>query len=192
MYAISATWSFTTKLNGNLSTNIIMKCNHIYRHHSSFISVAVTLERNYNLRAGKIAQSKCVEVRWNKVPSGACRVRYDTKFADISGKEISKQHGFNSDHIKLCGLERFDEITQVELTVTYKIMKKVIITQVSNKPLALIAPMTKTGRLFMCIKLNIFKSMQSDIDRMILFHVLNMLCIVNKCLTSLRKITSAA
>ena len=124
----------------------------LFGNYSVFIYVAVTLEKNYNLRAGKIAQNKCVEARWNKIPSGACRVRYDTKFADVSGKEVSKKHGFNSEYIKLCGLGKFDETTQVELTVTYKTMKKVITAPVSNKPISSTASDTRTGRLLLCMK----------------------------------------
>ena len=89
---------------------------------------------------------------WNKIPSGACRVRYDTKFADVSGNEISSKHDFNIDQMKSCGLGRFNEITQVDLTVTYNSMKKVVTVWFSKKPIASTASDTKPGRLLLYVK----------------------------------------
>ena len=43
--------------------------------------LAVKLEVDFGLKARKIREAKCVEVKWNKVESGACYVKYEVIYS---------------------------------------------------------------------------------------------------------------
>ena len=104
--------------------------------------VAVKLNKPYHLRAGKIVQDKCVEVKWNKLESGACFVKYDVKLYDASRKQIYNKKGNNIGEMKICNLTKFDDISDVQLTVNFKTLSKSIAAKVSNSPIPSAATVT--------------------------------------------------
>ena len=106
-------------------------------------SLAVKVDKPYYLRAGKITESKCVEVKWNKLESGACFVKYDVKLYDASKKQIYNKKGHNFGEMKICNLTKFKDISDVQLTVKFKTLSKSIAAKVSNSPIPSAATVTK-------------------------------------------------
>ena len=101
------------------------------------------MDKPYHLRAGKIAEFKCVEVKWNKLESGACFVKYDVKLYDASRKQIYNKKGNNFGEMKICNLTKFDDVIDVQLTVTFKTLSKSVTAKVSNSPIPSTATVTK-------------------------------------------------
>ena len=115
--------------------------NQLYQCYDLFFAVKV--DKPYHLRAGKIAEFKCVEVKWNKLESGACFVKYDVKLYDASRKQIYNKKGNNIGEMKICNLTTFEDISDVQLTVKFKTLSKSIAAKVSNSPIPSSATVTK-------------------------------------------------
>ena len=105
------------------------------------------MDKSLNLRAGKIAEFQCVEVKWNKLISGACFVKYEVKLNDASKKQIYNKKGNNFGEMKICNLTKFDDVIDVQLTVTFKTLSKSITAKVSNSPIPSSASFMKKGRM---------------------------------------------
>ena len=100
------------------------------------------LDKTFNLKAGKIAASKCVEVKWDKVESGACFVKYDVKLKDAFGNQLYNKILYNIGELKMCNLSDIATIANVELMVSFKSTYKNITAKVSETPITTPAPPT--------------------------------------------------
>ena len=95
----------------------------------------VKLEGNSNLHAGKVIVDSCVEVKWTKAESGACYVKYEVKLKSASGAVVYTEAGYNIDEIKKCKIPGNVNITDVEMTMSFKSTSKVFTAKVSEKPI---------------------------------------------------------
>ena len=105
-------------------------------------NLTVKLDKTFNLKAGKLVASKCVEVKWNKVESGACFVKYDVKLKDAFGNQLYNKIVYNIGELKMCNLSDIATIANVELMVSFKSTYKNIIAKVSETPITTPAPPT--------------------------------------------------
>ena len=108
---------------------------------SSF-NLTVKLDKPFDLKAGKLVASKCVEVKWNKVESGACFVKYDVKLKDAFGNQLYNKIVYNSGELNLCSLSDIATIANVELMVSFKSTHKSATAKVSETPITTPAPST--------------------------------------------------
>ena len=99
---------------------------------------------DFGLRAVKVAESKCVEVKWNKVESGVCYVKYQVVLRNASGSAICNETGYNIGEMMMCNLSSTRIITNVQLTVSFKATTKNVIANVAETPFSTISP-TKSG-----------------------------------------------
>ena len=99
------------------------------------------------LRAVKIATSKCVEVKWNKAESGACYVKYEVVLRNASGSGIRKENGYNIGEMMMCNLPSTRNITNVQLTVSFKATSKNATANVTEAPLSTKPPTVSGMRL---------------------------------------------
>ena len=82
-----------------------------------------------DVQARKLIKEKCVEVKWKKVESGACYVKYLVKALDSSGRVLFFGEGFNIDGMMICAPDFHINITDVELTVSFKNASKSFTTK---------------------------------------------------------------
>ena len=90
---------------------------------------------DFGLKAGKIVGAKCVEVQWNKVESGACYVKYGVVLKSASGSIEYSASGYNIGKTAPCSLATVSNVTDVQLTVTFKSTSKTFTAKVSETPL---------------------------------------------------------
>ena len=95
---------------------------------------------NFGLKAGKGGGANCVEVQWNKVESGACDVKYEVVLKSASGSIEYSALGYNIGRIVPCSLASFSNVTDVQLTVTFKSTSKNVTAKVSETPLTTQTP----------------------------------------------------
>ena len=50
---------------------------------------------DFGLKAGKIGGAKCIEVKWNKVETGACYVKYEVVLKSASESNVYGKTGYN-------------------------------------------------------------------------------------------------
>jgi len=62
---------------------------------STNVTVLLKLDMDFGLKAGKIGGAKCIEVKWNKVESGACYVKYEVVLKSASGSNEYNNSGYN-------------------------------------------------------------------------------------------------
>ncbi|XP_065054130.1 uncharacterized protein LOC135682954 isoform X1 [Rhopilema esculentum] len=99
------------------------------------VTVLLKLDGNPNLQAGKIIVDSCVEVKWTKAESGACYVKYELRLKDASGIVVYTETGYNIDQIKKCKIPRNVNITEVEMTMSFKSTSKVFTAKVAETPI---------------------------------------------------------
>ena len=84
------------------------------------LSLTVKLDKPLDLKAVRLVESNCIDIKWNKVESGACIVKYDVKLKDASGNYYHNKVGYNIREMKFCNVTDFDIITNVEMVVNFK------------------------------------------------------------------------
>ena len=102
---------------------------------------------DFGLKAEKIAASKCVEVKWNKAESGACYVKYEVVLRNASGSDIRNETGYNIGEIMMCNLPSTRNITNVQLTVSFKATSKNATANVTEVPFSTKSPTVSGMRL---------------------------------------------
>ena len=93
---------------------------HPFQHFMESSHVVVKLDMDFGLKAGKIVGTRCVTVRWNKVEAGACYVKYEVVLRNASGGYQYSDSGYNIGEITMCSFATFRNVTDVQLTVTFK------------------------------------------------------------------------
>ena len=93
------------------------------------------LDKPFDIKAGKLAKDRCVEVKWNKAESGACYVKYEVKFKNVSGNYLYNETGYNIAEMRKCNLPTFVNITEIQLTATFKSTSKTFTIKVSENPI---------------------------------------------------------
>ena len=99
-----------------------------------FFYFLVKLDKPFHLKVKRIAASKCIEVKWMKLNSGACIVRYAVALKSSSGEVLFNMAGKNIEKKKICNLSSYNRITDVQLTVSFKGISKVVTAKVSETP----------------------------------------------------------
>ncbi|XP_065054129.1 uncharacterized protein LOC135682953 isoform X2 [Rhopilema esculentum] len=109
------------------------------------VTVLLNLDGNPNLQARKINVDSCVEVKWTKAESGACYVKYEVRLKNASGT-VYTETGYNIDEIKKCKIQGNVNITDVEMTMSFKSTSKVFTAKVSETPIPLTLPPTISSK----------------------------------------------
>ena len=104
------------------------------------------LDGNPNLHVGKVIVDSCVEVKWTKAEPGACYVKYEVKLKNASGTVVYTENGYNIDEIKKCKIPGTVNITDVEMTMSFKSTSKVFTAKVSETPIPTTLPPTTTSK----------------------------------------------
>ena len=104
---------------------------------------------DFGLKAAKIAGAKCVEVKWNKVESGACYVKYEVVLKNASGSYEYGKAGYNIGEMTMCRFLTFGSVTDVQLTVSFKSTSRIVNAKVSDTPLTTPIP-TPPGMKPLC------------------------------------------
>ena len=94
---------------------------------------AVNLDLNFDLKARKVASSRCLEINWNKAESGACTVKYTLALKSPVGDDLLSITVKNIGKIKLCMLPTYASISDVQMTVTFKTTSKIVTTKVCDE-----------------------------------------------------------
>ena len=90
------------------------------------------MDQPFNIKAEKLSKDRCVEVKWNKAESGACYVKYEVKFKNASGNYLYTETGYNIVETKKCNLPTFVNITEIQLTASFRSTSKTFIIKVSK------------------------------------------------------------
>ena len=105
----------------------------------------------FGLKAGKIGGAKCIEVKWNKVESGACYVKYEVVLKSTSGSNEYNNSGYNIGNMTMCSFLSFSNVTDVQLTVSFKSTSRNVTAKVSDTPLTTPNP-TPPGMTSLCTR----------------------------------------
>ena len=97
----------------------------------------MNLEHNFDLKTGRRAELKCIEVTWDKVESGECFVKYDVGFKNESGHYLYNKTGHNVGAMTVCNLTAYTNVTHVELRVSFREESKNVTAEVSEIPVLL-------------------------------------------------------
>ena len=111
--------------------------------------VAVKLDMDFGLKAGKRGGTKCIEVQWNKLRAGACYVKYEVVLRNASGGYEYSDSGYNIGEMTTCSFATFRNITDVQLTVTFKATSTNVTASVSDTPISTPNP-TPPGMTLFC------------------------------------------
>ena len=106
---------------------------------------------DFGLTAGKVERAKCVEVKWNKVESGACYVKYEVVLKNASGSNEYSFSGYDIGNMTMCSFLTFTNITDVQLTVSFKSTSRNVTAKVSDTPLTT-PTLTPPGMTPLCIR----------------------------------------
>ena len=101
---------------------------------------AVKLDVDFGLKAGKAVGGRCVNVRWNKVEAGACYVKYDVVLRNASGGYQYSDSGYNIGEMIMCSFATFSNVTDVQLTVSFKGTSTNVTATVSETPIRTSTP----------------------------------------------------
>ena len=104
---------------------------------------------DFGLKAGKIGGAKCIEVKWNKVESGACYVKYEVVLKSASGSNEYSNYGYNIGEMTMCRFTTYINVTDVQLTVRFKSTSRNVTAKVSDTPLTTPTP-TPPGMTPLC------------------------------------------
>ncbi|XP_065054140.1 uncharacterized protein LOC135682958 [Rhopilema esculentum] len=110
------------------------------------VTVLLKLDANPILQAGKKIVDSCVEVKWTKAKSGACSVKYEVRLKNASRIVVYTETGYNIDKIKKCKIPGNVNITDVEMTMSFKSTSKVYTAKVSETPIPTTLPPTTTSK----------------------------------------------
>ena len=105
---------------------------------------------DFGLKAGKLGGAKCIEVKWNKVEAGACYVKYEIVLKKSSGSNEYSYSGYNFGEIAKCSFLTYSNVTDVQLTVSFKSTSRIVTAKVSDTPLTTPTP-TPPGMTPFCI-----------------------------------------
>ena len=97
------------------------------------------------MKATKASVDQCVDVKWNKLESGGCLVKYDVKFKNESGDYLHNETGYNIGEMKMCNLTSYDNITEVQLTVSFRNTSKTVTAIVLSQAVRSETPGTEQG-----------------------------------------------
>ena len=106
---------------------------------------------DFGLKAGKIGGATCVEVKWNKVESGACYVKYEVLLKNASGSNEYGNSGYNIGKMTMCRFATYSNVTDVQLTVSFKSTSRNVTAKVSDTPLTTQTP-TPPGMKPLCTR----------------------------------------
>ena len=101
---------------------------------------AVKLDVDYGLKAGKDVGDRCVNVRWNKVEGGACYVKYKVVLRNASGGYQYSDSGYNIGEMTMCSFATFSNVTDVQLTVSFKATSTNVTANVFDTPISTSTP----------------------------------------------------
>ena len=87
---------------------------------------------DFGLTAGKFGGAKCIEVKWNKVESGACYVKYEVVLKSASGIDEYSNSGYNIGEMAMCSFLTYSNVTDVQLTVSFKSTSRNVTAKVSD------------------------------------------------------------
>jgi len=107
---------------------------------STNVTVLLKLDMDFGLKAGKIGGATCVEVKWKKVESGACYVKYEVVLKNVSGSNEYSNSGYNIGKMTMCTFTTFSNVTDVQLTVSFKSASRNVTAKVSDTPLTTQTP----------------------------------------------------
>ena len=117
----------------------VMKSCHFLLAMQSFC-FAVKLDVDFGLKAGKALGARCVNVRWNKVEAGACYVKYEVVLRNASGSYEYSDSGYNIGEMTACSFATFSNVTDVQLTVSFKATSTNVTANVSDTPISTSTP----------------------------------------------------
>ena len=115
---------------------------------------------DFGLKAGKFGEAKCVEVKWKKVESGACYVKYEVVLKNASGSNEYEEAGYNIGNMKICSFLTFSNVTDVQLIVSFKSTSRNVTAKVSDTPLTTPSP-TPSGMTPFCTRFFIYRLVQT-------------------------------
>ena len=101
-------------------------------HFMQFSYLTVKLDIDFGLKAEKIRGAKCVEVKWTQVEAGACFVNYEVVLKSASGSEEFSNSGYNIGNMTMCRDATYSNVTDVQLTASFKSMSKSSTAKVSD------------------------------------------------------------
>ena len=95
---------------------------------------------DFGLIAEKIGGGSCVEVKWNRVESGACYVKYEVVLKNASGSNEYGNAGYNIGEMTMCSFLTFSSVTDVQLTVSFKSTSRHVTVKVYDTSLTTQTP----------------------------------------------------
>jgi len=107
---------------------------------STNITVLLKLDMDFGLKAGKIGGAKCVEVKWNRVESGACYVKYEVLLKSVTGSAQYSDFGYNIGEMTMCRFAAYSNVTDVQLKISFKSTSRNVTAKASDTPLTTPTP----------------------------------------------------
>ena len=104
---------------------------------------------DFGLKANKIGGAKCVQVKWNKVEAGTCYVKYEVVLKHASGSNEYNKSGYNIGNMTMCSFLSFSNVTDVQLTVSFKSTSRIVTAKISDTPLTTPTPSPR-GMTLLC------------------------------------------
>ena len=98
--------------------------------------VVVKLDMDFGLKAGKSGGARCINVQWNKLRAGACYVKYEVVLRNASGGYEYSASGYNIGQMSICNFAKFKNVTDVQLTVTFKATSINVTASVADTPIS--------------------------------------------------------
>ena len=115
------------------------------------------MNRTFGLRVKGANGSKCFEVKWDKVQSGACFVKYEVILKNASGRDLYIKTGYNIGRLQTCTLKDSTDVANVQLTVSFIDSSKTVIEKVPTAPINTLVPTTSgTPSIYNFLCYNIF------------------------------------
>ena len=93
----------------------------------------VKLENSFDLRIQKLSALRCVEARWNLTQSGACYVKYNVTFRDVTGAHLFNKTGYNITRMRICNGLTYDNVSYVEMAVSFKSKTTIVTAKLQGK-----------------------------------------------------------
>ena len=115
-----------------------------FQHFMESSHVVVKFDMDFGLKARKIRGARCVEVQWKKVEAGACYVKYEVVLRNASGGYQYSDSGYNIGEMTMCSFATFSNVTDVQLTVSFKATSTNVTANVSDTQIGTPTP-TPTG-----------------------------------------------
>ena len=96
----------------------------------------VNLDRQFHLRMEKENGSQCFNVKWSRLQSGACSVKYEVTVKSASGNNVYNGSGYDIDYVQICNLTVDTNITDVYLNVSFNKSFKIVTLKASGTPVS--------------------------------------------------------